>query len=79
MPYLEHRVRDTKRARDVETAGRKENLEDGRCAEGDRTINIVGMIYGERVDVSTISSLFDGELARLGVGTIGDRHRLSTH
>lgn len=44
MPYLEHRVRDTKRARDVETAGRKENLEDGRCAEGDRTINIVGMI-----------------------------------
>lgn len=53
--------------------------EDGRCAEGDRTVNIVGMVQGERVDVSMISSLFDGELARLGVGTMGDRHRLSTH
>lgn len=53
--------------------------EDGRCAEGDRTVSIVGMVQGERVDVSMISSLFDGELARLGVGTIGDRHRLSTH
>lgn len=40
MPYLEHRVRDTKRDR----AGRKENLEDGRCAEEDRAVNIVGMV-----------------------------------
>ena len=30
----------------------------------------------ERVDVSMISSLSDEKLARFGVDTIGDRHRL---
>lgn len=44
MLYLEYWVWDIKRVCDVEIVGRKENLEDGWCVEGDWIINIVGMI-----------------------------------